>query len=120
LNPRSGSTIPAINFSVWPAGRSLVSTVAMTFPTKWISLDPKDVAVGPPLFRSVLLLFGVLPVDLHNLALLSVIPSHDNSKNEQTAPTSFKHFPRWDGIHSCTLHRLCRGTVECGPGFTFL
>jgi hypothetical protein len=54
-------------------------------------------AVGPLLFRSVLLLFGVLPVDLHNLALLSVIPSHENSKNEQTAPTSFKHFLRLDG-----------------------
>src|SRR5258708_1950882 len=41
----------------------LMPIVAMTFPTKWISLDPKDVAVGPPLFRSVLLLFGVVPVD---------------------------------------------------------
>jgi hypothetical protein len=71
-----------------------------------------DVGRDMPLrkiFRSVPLLFGVLPVDLHNLALLSVIPSHDNSKNEQTAPTSFKHFPRLDGIHSCTLHHLSRG-----------
>jgi hypothetical protein len=75
-----------------------MSIAAMTFPTKWISLDPKDVAVGPPLFRSVLLLFGVLPVDLQNLALLSLIPSHDNSKNEQTAPTSFKYFPRLNGL----------------------
>ena len=94
----------------------LMSIVAMTFPTKRISLDPKDVAVGPPLFRGVLLLFGVLPVDLHNLALLSVIPSHDNSKNEQTTPTSFKHFPRLDGIQ---LHAAPPFPRNC-PGFTFL
>jgi hypothetical protein len=71
----------------------LMSIVTMTFPTKWISLDPKDVAVGPPLFPSVLLC-SVCYRSIHTTShLLSVIPSHDNSKNEQTAPTSFKHLP---------------------------
>jgi ligand-binding SRPBCC domain-containing protein len=81
----------------------LMPIVAMTFPTKWISLDPKDVAVGPPLFRSVLLLFGVVPVDLHNFALLSVIPNHGFLERS----SSLIH-NEW--IHERTLVALPGGT----------
>jgi ligand-binding SRPBCC domain-containing protein len=39
----------------------LMPLLAMTFPAEWERLDVKDVTAGLSLFRSVLLLFGVLP-----------------------------------------------------------
>jgi ligand-binding SRPBCC domain-containing protein len=52
----------------------LMPLLAMTFPAEWERLDVKDVTAGLSLFRSVLLLFGVLPIDLHRFAFLSVTP----------------------------------------------
>jgi len=54
----------------------LAPFLAMTFPAEWKKLDVKDVTAGPPPLRSVLLLFGIVPVDLHRFAFLSVTPDH--------------------------------------------
>jgi ligand-binding SRPBCC domain-containing protein len=52
----------------------LMPLVAMTFPAEWERLNVEDVTAGLTGFRSVLLLFGVLPIDLHRFAFLSVTP----------------------------------------------
>lgn len=52
----------------------LMPLVAMTFPAEWERLNVEDVTAGLTGFRSVLLLFGVLPIDLHRFAFLNVTP----------------------------------------------
>jgi ligand-binding SRPBCC domain-containing protein len=52
----------------------LMPLLAMTFPAEWERLDGNDITAGLTRFRSVLLLFGGLPIDLHRFAFLSVTP----------------------------------------------
>ena len=52
----------------------LMPAVRMTFPRACERLDRNLLVPGRTLFRSVLLLFGVLPVDVHSLALASLAP----------------------------------------------
>lgn len=52
----------------------LMPAVRMTFPRGSERLDRHPPVAGRPLFRSVLLLFGVLPIDVHSLALASLTP----------------------------------------------
>jgi hypothetical protein len=52
----------------------LMPFVRMTFPRGAERIDKATAAAGKPLFRSVLLLFGVLPIDVHRLALVKLDP----------------------------------------------
>jgi hypothetical protein len=56
-----------INDELWPVLR-------MTAPPGWTRLDPDRVRPGERLFRSWLLLFGVLPVDVDDLAVAELGP----------------------------------------------
>jgi hypothetical protein len=50
--------------------------VRMTAPAAWRNCPLAQWASGRVLFRSVILLFGCLPVDVHSLRLVSVSPGH--------------------------------------------
>jgi hypothetical protein len=52
----------------------LMPVVPMTYPLGYEGLDRVPLVPGRRLFRSMLLLFGVLPVDVHAIALASLNP----------------------------------------------
>ncbi len=52
----------------------LMPFVYMTFPRGAERIDKATVSAGKPLFRSMLLLFGVLPIDVHRVALAKLDP----------------------------------------------
>jgi ligand-binding SRPBCC domain-containing protein len=52
----------------------LMPLVRMTFPRGAERIDTVAHTAGKPLFRSVLLLFGVLPIDVHQVALAKLDP----------------------------------------------
>ncbi|WP_028101580.1 hypothetical protein [Pseudoduganella violaceinigra] len=49
--------------------------VSMTAPAAWRNCPVEQWAAGPVLFRSVILLFGLIPVDVHSLRLAQIIPA---------------------------------------------
>lgn len=55
-----------VNAELWP--------IRMTAPVNWRGRQISDVPCGEPLFRSWILLFGILPTDLHHFKLESVGP----------------------------------------------
>jgi len=61
------STIEGINHELTPLAR-------MTCPARFVGLDPAHVPLGERLFRSWILLFGILPVDFDDLTLVRVEP----------------------------------------------
>jgi ligand-binding SRPBCC domain-containing protein len=61
------STFDGINHELGPVLR-------MTAPGSVRSLDPGDVVLGERIFRSWVLLFGVLPIDYDDLTLVSLEP----------------------------------------------
>jgi hypothetical protein len=61
------NTIEGVNAEFWPFLR-------MTCPVPGAALDPAVVPLGRRLFRSWLLLFGVLPFDWDDLRLLRIEP----------------------------------------------
>lgn len=61
------STMAGVNDEFWPFLR-------MTHPPGLDRLDPAAVPLGRPVFRSWLLLFGVLPVDFDHLRFLRLEP----------------------------------------------
>ena len=52
----------------------LMPLAAMTFPADWEKLGVEDATAGLTGFCSILLLFGMLPIDLHRFAFLSIAP----------------------------------------------
>jgi ligand-binding SRPBCC domain-containing protein len=52
----------------------LMPFVRMTFPRGHERIDIRTPIAGSPLFRSVLLLFGVLPIDIHWVTLAHLDP----------------------------------------------
>lgn len=62
-----GMSMAAVNAELWPL-------VRMTVPHNWKSCPLEQWATGQPLFRSVILLFGVVPVDIHSLQLAHIDP----------------------------------------------
>ena len=52
----------------------LMPIVRMTFPPDRLRVDALEPAHGQPVFRSVLLLFGVLPIDVHTCTVFDLSP----------------------------------------------
>ena len=70
------STFDGINDELMPLMR-------MTAPAHIRALDPSEVVLGERIFRSWVLLFGVLPIDFDDLALLKLEPGrgfHERSR----------------------------------------
>jgi ligand-binding SRPBCC domain-containing protein len=70
------STFEGINDELGPVLR-------MTAPARVRRLDPADVVLGERLFRSWVLLFGVLPIDYDDLTLIAFEPGrgfHERSR----------------------------------------
>jgi len=61
------STMAGVNFELAPFFR-------MTFPARFAAIDPAAVPIGRRVFRSWILLFGVLPVDYDDLRLERIEP----------------------------------------------
>ena len=62
-----GSTFDGVNDELRPLMR-------MTAPAHIRRLEPSDVVLGERLFRSWVLLFGVLPIDYDDLTLVAIEP----------------------------------------------
>ena len=70
------STFEGINDELRPLMR-------MTAPARIRALEPDDVVLGERIFRSWVLLFGVLPIDYDDLALVKLEPGrgfHERSR----------------------------------------
>ena len=63
---RVGS-MPGVNAELAPL-------LAMTFPARWQRLTADAVAADRPVFRSVILLFGIVPIDVHSVGFASMEP----------------------------------------------
>lgn len=63
----SGMSMSAVNSELAPL-------IHMTSPSKWKHSPLADWSTGRVLFRSIILLFGVLPVDVHHLRLDHIYP----------------------------------------------
>ena len=61
------STFEGVNYELRPLMR-------MTAPAHIRGLEPSDVVLGERLFRSWVLLFGVLPIDYDDLTLVAIEP----------------------------------------------
>jgi hypothetical protein len=82
------SVVPATAAAVWRrvstmagVNDELMPLVRMTHPRGMESLDGTDVPLGEKLFRSWILLFGVVPVDYDDLTLLRVTPGEGFSES---------------------------------------
>jgi ligand-binding SRPBCC domain-containing protein len=70
------STFEGVNDELGPVLR-------MTAPASVRALDPADVVLGERIFRSWVLLFGVLPIDYDDLTLIALEPGrgfHERSR----------------------------------------
>lgn len=105
------ATMAGVNRELMPAAR-------MTFPAKFDRLDTADVPLGEVLFRSWVLLGGVLPYDRHALRLIELDPGrgfHEES-------TSWAQ-RRWTHIRSLAPvdgGTLIRDEVLFQPRLSFL
>jgi ligand-binding SRPBCC domain-containing protein len=97
------STMEGVNAELAPLAR-------MTYPRQLARLDPAIVPLGRRVFRSWILLFGVLPVDFDDLVLTRVEPGHGFLES-----SSLLSQRRW--IHERTLEPVaggCRVTDRIG------
>ncbi|WP_232747403.1 hypothetical protein [Ornithinimicrobium sediminis] len=77
------SELPAPAEHVWATVTTLAGVNAelrpllrMTHPPGWDRLDPERIPLGQPLFRSRLLLLGVLPIDYDDITIVEFGPGH--------------------------------------------
>ena len=75
------STLPATVAEVWAHARTMAGVnrefwplARMTYPAHFGALDADTVVLGQRLFRSWILLFGLLPIDYDDLTLIAVMP----------------------------------------------
>jgi len=97
------STVEGINFELMPLAR-------MTCPRRFAAIDPAVVPLGQRLFRSWILLFGLLPVDYDDLTLLRVEAGRGFLESSRMLSQR-----RW--VHERTLEAVpggCRVTDRIG------
>jgi ligand-binding SRPBCC domain-containing protein len=70
------STFEGINDELGPLMR-------MTAPARVRALDPSDVVLGERIFRSWVLLFGVIPIDYDDLTLIALEPGRGFHERSQ-------------------------------------
>ena len=92
--------------SVRGVNAELMPIVHMTFPRACVRLDESDLTDGQPVFRSVLLLFGVLPVDVHTCAALTFASGRGFSERSSSL------------VHRVWLHRRELRAVPGGTKLT--
>jgi ligand-binding SRPBCC domain-containing protein len=96
----------------------LMPIVRMTVPRALRSFTIDDAPLGERVFRSWILLFGVLPIDGHDLTLVSIDPRrgfHEHSSS----------LAQREWIHRRTLEPVAGGTrvtdqIGCTPRMAFL
>ncbi len=64
---RHMTSMDGVNYELMPI-------VRMSFPAHWQRLDAHSLPSGTVLFHSTIMLLGVLPIDRHALALLTMTP----------------------------------------------
>jgi ligand-binding SRPBCC domain-containing protein len=84
------SRLPASTAAVWERvstfegiNHELGPVLRMTAPASVRSLEPADVVLGERIFRSWVLLFGVVPIDFDDLTLVALEPGrgfHERSR----------------------------------------
>ncbi|WP_266160095.1 hypothetical protein [Dyella silvatica] len=86
------TSVPGISAEMWPFFR-------MTTPKGLLSLSDRQLTLGVPMFRSYLLLLGVLPVDYSELTLLEL--HEGRGFVEQSAMASMKLWRHERSIEAC-------------------
>ncbi len=106
--------------SVAGVNAELMPAVRVTYPRQYEGLDGEPIVTGRRLFRSVLLLFGVLPIDLHAIALAILTPGR--SFLEVLAPqppldprAATRARQRWSASPAAPSGAF-RGVIQCKPG----
>jgi hypothetical protein len=77
----AATDVAGINDELWPLMR-------MTAPKGWRTLSPDQVEPGQRLFRSWLLLLGVIPVDYDDLTIAELGPGHRFQERSRMASAS--------------------------------
>jgi ligand-binding SRPBCC domain-containing protein len=93
------STFDGINDELRPLMR-------MTAPARVRALDPAEVVLGERIFRSWILLFGVIPIDYDDLSLIALEPGRGfHERSTMLSMRAWEH-ERWlepDGDGRCRL-----------------
>ena len=82
----------------------LLPIVRMTYPNNRAALNSADVPLHTPLFTSVLLLFSIIPIDLHHLAFDKI--DDGNAFYENSTTLTHKYWK-----HTRTLTATDGGTI---------
>ena len=93
------STFEGVNDELRPLLR-------MTAPRHLRTLDPADVHLGERIFRSWVLLFGLLPVDYDDLTLIALEPGRGFHERSRLLSMRVWEHERWiepDGDGACML-----------------
>jgi ligand-binding SRPBCC domain-containing protein len=93
------STFEGVNHELWPLMR-------MTAPARVRSLDPSQVVLGERIFRSWILLFGVIPIDYDDLTLVALEPGRGFHERSRMLSMPVWEHERWlspDGASGCLL-----------------
>lgn len=100
--------IPASRFwehaTVADVNAELAPWVRMTVPSRWRAVPLREWPAGQTLFRSWILLFGVLPVDLHSFFLESIDPARGFEERSSSLTNK-----RWE--HSREVRQQGTGCV---------
>jgi ligand-binding SRPBCC domain-containing protein len=93
------STFEGVNDELRPLMR-------MTAPAHVRALDPSEVVLGERIFRSWILLFGVIPVDYDDLALVALEPGRGFHERSRMLSMRVWEHERWlepDGDSGCRI-----------------
>lgn len=78
------ATLSGVNRELWPLAR-------MTHPPGRAALDPRGIAPGRPLFRSWILLFGLVPVDWDELCFEAFEPGRFLERSRLATQREWRH-----------------------------
>jgi ligand-binding SRPBCC domain-containing protein len=93
------STFEGVNDELMPLMR-------MTAPARVRALDPSQVVLGERIFRSWVLLFGVIPIDYDDLTLISLEPGRGFHERSRMLSMRVWEHERWlepDGDLGCRI-----------------